>query len=104
MIFDHRTYTFQTGQLGKFLKLYEPQALHIQISHLGNLVGYFTSEIGPLNQAIHIWSYTSMQEREERRERLWADPRWLEFAEIVYPIIVAQENKILKPADFSPLR
>jgi hypothetical protein len=48
MIFDHRTYTFQTGQLGKFLKLYEPEALHIQISHLGNLVGYFTSDIGPV--------------------------------------------------------
>ena len=68
MILDHRTYTFKPGQLAPFLKLYEPQALQIQISHLGNLVGYFISDIGPLNQAVHIWGYTSMQEREERRE------------------------------------
>jgi hypothetical protein len=104
MILDHRTYTFKPGQLAPFLKLYEPQALQIQISHLGNLVGYFISDIGPLNQAVHIWGYTSMQEREERRERLWADPRWLEFAQQVYPMIEAQENKILKPAAFSPIR
>ena len=57
MILDHRTYTFKPGQLAPFLKLYEPQALQIQISHLGNLVGYFISDIGPLNQAVHIWSY-----------------------------------------------
>jgi hypothetical protein len=67
-------------------------------------VGYFISDLGPLNQAVHIWGYSSMHEREERRERLWADPRWLEFAQQVYPMIEAQENKILKPAAFSPIR
>ena len=104
MILDHRTYTFKPGRLKPFLELYEPEALHIQISHLGHLVGYFISDIGPLNQAVHIWGYSSMQEREERRERLWADPRWLAFADKVYPMIAAQENKILKPTAFSPIR
>ncbi len=27
------------------------------MKHLGNLVGYFTTEVGNVNEIVHIWGY-----------------------------------------------
>lgn len=60
------------------------------------------SDIGPLNQVVHIWAYDSIAEREERRARMAADPQWQAFMKGNEGTFCAQENKILKPARFSP--
>ena len=38
------------------------------------LIGYFTTEIGTLNQIVHMWGYESMAQRQERRTALYSDP------------------------------
>ena len=67
MIVDHRTYTLRPGSLPEYLAKYEEMGLKVQIKHLGRLAGYFFTEIGPLNQIVHIWAYESLAERDERR-------------------------------------
>jgi hypothetical protein len=104
MILDHRIYTFKPGLVPEFLEMYEREALQIQIGHLGHLVGYFISDVGFLNQVIHIWGYDSVEDRERRRERLFADPAFMAFAKKVYPMLVSQENRLIKPASFSPIQ
>ena len=47
MIYEMRTYRLKTGTLPAYLKLVEEEGIAIQKSHLGELVGYFYSEIGP---------------------------------------------------------
>jgi hypothetical protein len=54
MFVEERIYTLQPGRTGDFLKLYEEEALAIQLKHLRTMVGYYSSEIGPLNQIIHL--------------------------------------------------
>ncbi|WP_142781771.1 NIPSNAP family protein [Agrobacterium sp. T29] len=100
MIYDHRTYTVAHGKMKEYLHRYETIALPISLRHLGPLVGFWTSEIGPLNQVIHIWQYDSMQDREDRRARMYADPEWQEFLKLNAGTFVQQEVKILKPAAF----
>ena len=56
MIVDHRTYELQPGRLRDFLALYEKEGLPVQKKHLGNLVGYFTTEVGNVNEIVHIWA------------------------------------------------
>ena len=102
MLIDHRTYTIFPGRTLEYLSIYEKEGLPVQLEHLGRLVGYFTSEVGPLNQAIHIWAYENSEDRDARRARLWADPRFLGVAGKLYPLIQAQENKLIKPTSFSP--
>jgi len=46
---------------------------------LGNLIGYYTTEIGTLNQVIHMWGYSDFEDRMRRRKILAEDPRWQEF-------------------------
>jgi hypothetical protein len=51
-----------------------------------------------------LWRYDSFAEREERRARLQSDPRWKEFLANVQPLFHTQQNRILVPTSFSPLR
>lgn len=105
MIIDHRTYTLHPGRQQAYLELYESEGLSVQTKHLGPPVGYFTVEIGPLNQVVHMWGYSSMADREDKRARMESDPAWIAFKKksAAAGNIAHQENKILKSTRFSPL-
>ncbi len=96
MIVEKRTYTFHPGKVQEFLALYEREGLP--------LLGYFVSDIGPLNQVITMWGYESMADREEKRARLYADPEWIAFGPKTTPLIQTMESVILRPTAFSPIR
>ena len=104
MIYEQRTYTTHPGKLPAFLDLYERQGLELQLRVIGNLVGYFVTEIGPLNQLVHIWGFDSFEERLRRRAALWEKPEWVAFADAAQPLLVRTESKIMLPTAFSPLQ
>jgi hypothetical protein len=103
MIYELRTYRMKVGSVPAYLKLVEDEGIAVQKEHLGQLVGYFSSEIGPLNEIVHIWAYADLVDRAERRARLAADPRWRVFLPKIQALIEKMENKILLPAAFSPI-
>jgi len=103
MIYEHRTYRLKNGSIGEYLRLVGGEGIAIQRRHLGELVGYFTTEIGPLNEITHIWAYADLADRDRRRAALLTDPEWLAFLPKIQVLIEAGSNKILKPAQFSPL-
>lgn len=103
MIIEKRTYTFHPGKLQEFLTMYEKEVFELHTSYLP-LVGYFTTDVGTLNQVVSLWGYESMTDRDERRSRLYADPAWLAFAPKVTPMIQKMESEILIPTRFSPIR
>ncbi|WP_420994777.1 MULTISPECIES: NIPSNAP family protein [Cupriavidus] len=102
MIVEERVYTCYCGKAQTYVKMYEAEGLAIQRPILGHLLGYFTSELGTLNQVVHLWAYQDLEDRAARRARLLADPAWQAYAAKVQPLVLTQENKILVPAAFSP--
>ena len=86
------------------LALYEAEAMEIQKNILGNMVGYFTTDIGPLNLLVHMWGYKDLNDRARRRTRLFKNKQWLAYVAQVRPWIKAQESRILIPAPFSPIK
>jgi len=103
MIVEERIYTLVPGKAGEYLKNYEELGLPVQLPILGNLIGYFTTEFGPLNQIIHIWGYDSFEERTRRRAELSKSEGWQAYLAKNRGNIVSQENKFLTPAPFSPV-
>jgi hypothetical protein len=101
MYYEFRTYRLKNGAVPEYLKAVGQTGIAIQKKHLGNLVGYFSSEIGPINEIVHIWAYESLDDRQARRARLAADPEWP--ASRIRDLIVTAENKIMTSAAFSPL-
>ena len=104
MIVEERIYTLYPGKSAEYLRLYEEEGLEVQKRILGRMVGYFTTEIGPLNQIIHMWGYDSFEERTRRRAELFKDPTWLAYVQKIRPFVMKQENKILLPTSFSPIQ
>jgi hypothetical protein len=104
MIVEKRTYTTYPGKVAEYLKLYKAEGLAIQTRILPKLVGYYYSELGELNQIIHMWGYEDLNERERKRKELFADAGWQSYIAKVRPLIVRQESQILIPAEWSPVR
>lgn len=103
MIFEQRTYRLRAGTVRDYLRTYEQEGgLELQKKYLGRLVGYFHTEVGPLNEIVHLWAYESFEDREARRSALSADPAWQAYAPKIFQFIETQESKLLKPASFSP--
>lgn len=104
MIYDVRTYTLHPRMMKKYVDMFETMALPVA-NRLGfRLVGYFTSTIGALNQAVHIWAYESLAELEQLRAKRDVDPDWAHFLEATTGLVAAQEDKIMAPSNFSPLK
>ena len=104
MIVEQRDYHVFTGKLNELVRLYEEEGIAIQQEILGGLIGVFTTDVGALSTFTSMWGYDSFAEREQRRARLQADDRWREFLARIQPLIHTQQNRILLPTAFSPIR
>ncbi len=104
MLVEMRTYTFHPGAVPTFMSAYQARGLSIQTRILGNLLGYFSTEIGVLSQTVHLWGYEGLDDRLRRRATLAADPGWQSFLAEIMPLLIRQESQILTPTSFSPIR
>ena len=102
MIIDYRAYTFRPGTVPAFLDLFENEGMAVQQRILGNFIGMFRHETGPLNQVIHMWGYDNVAERERRRAECAADPGFQAYVKKARDMILEQDVRIIVPAAFSP--
>ena len=74
MIYEVRTYTLKPGSVATFEENFAAALPHREkYSKLG---AFWHTEIGPLNQVIHVWPYESVEERNSIREEAGKDPNW----------------------------
>lgn len=104
MILEQRDYHVTTGKLNELVGLYADEGIALQQEYLAGFIGAFTTDIGALSTYTSLWRYDSFGDREERRARLQADERWQRFLAKIQPLIHTQQNRILVPTAFSPLR
>jgi hypothetical protein len=104
VIVEQRTYTIQTGKMNVYKDFFAEHGLPVQQRVLGNLLGFFVSDIGELNQVIQLWGFDSYEDRVRRRAELFSTPEWLDYLKNAPPVILRQENSILAPTAFSPIR
>jgi hypothetical protein len=103
MIVEMRTYRIKIGAMPAYMKAYQEKGLAVQTRVLGHMVGWYTTEVGELNQVVHMWAYKDLNDRAERRARLFQEPEWLEYLAASRPFLEHQENKLLNPAPWMKL-
>ena len=97
MIYEFRTYQISTGSLNNVLdKFREKINERNKISKIG---AFWYTEIGPLNEIIHVWPYNDMEHRNRSREQA--------IKEKVCPpdsakYMVSMNTEFWKPVSFSP--
>ena len=98
MIYDLRTYTLKPRSVPAFEKMFEAaMPTRLKYSPLG---AFFHTEIGPLNQFIHIWPYESIEQMEEVRTDAASDASGEWPQKGLREHIITQQSELLQPAPF----
>jgi hypothetical protein len=98
MIHELRTYTVTQGALPEVIRNSGTVSRGIRGDNYGKLEGYWSTEIGPLNQVVHLWTYTDLNERARLRAELAKNERWVkEYVPLNRAIMVRQEIRLLNP-------
>lgn len=105
MIHELRTYTIKVGRLAEYVEKSGGIGRAIRGDRYGKLLGYWSTELGPLNQVVHLWEYADLAARAAARAGLARDERWVrEYLPQSSPLLDAQENMILAPFEWAPFR
>ena len=99
MIVEMRTYTLQPGTVPQFEERFAA-ALPAR-AKVSPLAAFWHTEVGPLNQVIHVWPYENLEERTRLRAEATKLDGW---PPNVREFVVDQTSQIFIPAPFSPLR
>jgi hypothetical protein len=103
MVYEMRVYTLLPGKVPEFEAMIEKEALPHLTRH-ATLVGWWSSEIGALNEVVHLWSYEDLAHRERARKAQGAEPALQAFRPKAQALVVNQRNQLLNPSSFSPLQ
>jgi len=97
MIIEMRTYTLQPGTLAEVEKRFG-ESLPARQKH-SRLAAFWHSEVGQLNQIIHVWAYDSFDHRASVRAAAQKEEGW---PPPIREFVVAQQSEVFHPAPFSP--
>lgn len=103
-VYEQRTYTLHVGNMQKLVALYTEVAwpLFARRGYDRSLVGYFTVDVGTLNQLVHLWRFDDDSARRAFWAQLYADDEFMAFAQALRPLLLRQENTLLLPAGWGP--
>lgn len=105
MIVEERIYVLHTWvDMNEYLEIYEREGLSVQRPILGGFLGYFKTEVGTMNQLVHLWAYKSADHRAERRSLLAQNAQWNACLSKIRPMIMTMSNRLMYPASFSPIQ
>jgi NIPSNAP len=96
-IYEIRTYGLKPGSLAevekRFAEGYEARKKY------SPLTAFWHTEIGPLNEIVHVWAYPDHAERARVRAAAANDPNW---PPKIQDFIVSMQSEILVPFPSSP--
>ena len=101
-LYELRTYTLYVGKMGEAQKLYQEIGWPALQKRGDKLVGYFTGDIGAMNQIIHIWRFDDDADRRAHWDAVFADADFMKFAAAFRPLVLSQENKLMMNASWGP--
>jgi hypothetical protein len=104
MIYELRTYQLVVGALPEFLECVAEERLPILADHGLGPLGFWYTEIGSLNEVVHLWAHKDLNERQERWTSGALDPRTAKLLGKLGPMIPHMNTKILSPEKCSTMK
>lgn len=101
-IYELRTYAVVVGKMAEVVELYNTVGWPALSKHPEKLVGYFTGDIGAINQLIHLWKFDDDADRRAFWAGIYADQVWMAFVGKLRPMLISQENKLMLASPWGP--
>jgi len=101
-LYELRWYRSLPGRIGEWIR-------HIKDvmptrEKYSKIVGLWQTEMGQLNEAVHLWAYRDLNERAAVRAKALADPEWQAYIGRSAPLLLQQNAVVLIPAPSSPMK
>ena len=97
MIYEIRTYRIAAGSLAEVEKRFGEGYEHRK--KYSELTAFWHTEIGPLNEIVHVWGYRDLAERARIRGEAAKDPNW---PPKIGEFVRAMRSEIVMPFPFVP--
>jgi hypothetical protein len=97
MIYEIRTYQLKPGSVGEVEKRFG-EAYEYRKKY-SPLAAFWHSEIGPLNEIVHVWPYADLAERDRVRKDAANEANW---PPKIGEFILHMSSEVLVPFDFVP--
>ena len=101
-LYELRWYRTQTGRAGEWLSHFK--AIQPVREKYSRRVGLWQTEMGQLNEVVHLWAYRDLNERAATRAKVGQDPEWQAFLGKATPLLANMQSTILIPTTVSPMR
>jgi NIPSNAP len=103
-VYELRTYTLYVGKMGEAVKLYSELGFPAldRGGHAKRLVGYFQSDVGTINQLVHLWKFADDADRRAHWKGVFSDQDFMAFAVQLRPLVMTQDVKLLLAAPWGP--
>ncbi len=97
MIYEIRTYQLTPGSVAEVEKRFGEAYEHRR--KYSSLIAFWHTEIGPLNQIVHMWPYADLAERARIRAELAKEPTW---PPMIQEFVLRMESEVVVPFPFLP--
>ena len=101
-VYELRWYRTQTGRAGEWLNHFK--AIQPVREKYSRRVGLWQTEMGQLNEVVHLWAYADLNERAAVRAKVGQDPEWQAFLAKGTPLLAHMQSTILIPTTVSPMK
>jgi len=101
-IYELRWYRTHATRAGEWLELFK--AIMPTREKYMRRVGLWQTQMGQLNEVVHLWVFRDLNERAEARAKLGLEPAWQEFLSKSTPLLAHMQAIILNPAPHSPMK
>lgn len=101
---DLRIYTIRLRKMPEFIDVFNRLAMPILLETLGSPLGFYTTQVGPLNQFVHLWAYESLADYERRCHARDTHPDFPAYLSASEHLIVAQETRLIRAVELPALK
>jgi hypothetical protein len=101
-VYELRWYRTHMGRAGEWLEHFK--AIMPTREKYMRRVGLWQTQIGQLNEVVHMWVFRDLNDRANARAKLGQDPAWQAFLGTSIPLLAHMQAIILNPAAHSPMK
>ena len=104
MIYDYRVYTLKPGATADYRAGVKELSLPIRQRYGIRLAGWYYSEVGSLNQVVHIWGYEDDKHMAEAKHAFHTDPDWTgKYLPRTRGLVESQKTSQMNASSFAPI-
>jgi hypothetical protein len=101
-VYELRRYAVQPARMAEWVELFN--AILPTREKYMRRVGFWQSEIGALNEVVHLWVFRDLNERAAVRAELGKNADWQQFLSVSVPMLSRMHASMLVPAVHSPMK